>query len=139
MVPVAGITASIKSLPLALHHILEPTIATQDRKNYEILQYLARRPAETALRIGALAGLSASYRDLSVVMDTLHEKDIGGYNFPEIAAQEAANTIKYLQVSSPTFHNARTLLPHHLNAQSSNSPLCLYPNAYASTCPCCTV
>jgi hypothetical protein len=67
-----------------------PPLQTPDqRQKLQVLAYLAQRPLRMAQDAAALAALTATYRDLYVVMDQMHKKDILGIARPLVEVPPA--------------------------------------------------
>eukprot|EP00879_Flechtneria_rotunda_P024931 GHRR01026458.1.p1 GENE.GHRR01026458.1~~GHRR01026458.1.p1 ORF type:complete len:200 (+),score=53.28 GHRR01026458.1:1346-1945(+) len=54
----------------------------EQQRHVKVLQYLVQRPLQAAHNAAMLTALTASYRDLYIVMDQLHKKDILGIPRP---------------------------------------------------------
>lgn len=54
----------------------------EQQQHVKALQYLVQRPLEAAHNAAMLTALTASYRDLYVIMDQMHKKDILGIPRP---------------------------------------------------------
>lgn len=83
----------------------------EQQQHLKALQYLVQRPLEAARNAALLTALTADYRDLYVVMDQLHKKDILGVPRPLVDDPPAAASSSSSEQQQPVINHTQMFYP----------------------------
>ncbi|KAF6265986.1 hypothetical protein COO60DRAFT_772952 [Scenedesmus sp. NREL 46B-D3] len=86
-------------------------LTPEQQQHLKALQYLVQRPLEAARNAALLTALTADYRDLYVVMDQLHKKDILGVPRPLVDDPPAAASSSSSEQQQPVINHTQMFYP----------------------------